>query len=240
MSKNKLQINDNLNEINISKDIVLLKGKRTQTVNAWYEIAADNLSSAKVLFENKCVNHAVFFIQQSVECIVKGLFLEAGILNADIIRYINHNPSDAFEKLYKKIDYEQGLEYCRQIPEMLNKRSSFEEKMILVTSLANKFTSAFKEFMLAFQSNIISFDTSRYESSVIDYYVTEKCYYQNILLLFSCLFTHKVESNARYLTAMNNNVILPKQMFSTPQIIERLPSFIAATTTLKDYFVGQK
>ena len=121
MSRSKIQINDRFKEINISNEIVLIKGSRTHYVEAWYKIAEDNLSSAKVLLENKCVNHAVFFIQQSVECIVKGLFLEAGILNADKIRCINHNPSDAFKKLYKKINYEQGLEYCHQIPEMLNK-----------------------------------------------------------------------------------------------------------------------
>lgn len=166
MSKHKIQINDNLNESNISSDIVLIKGLRTPHVEAWYKIADDNLSSARILLENNRVNHAVFFIQQCVECIVKGFFLEARIIAEAKIKSINHNPSKAFEKLYEKIGYEQGLQYCRQIPEMFDKRSSFEEKVILGIFLANQFTTAFNEFQLKIQSVINSLDTTNFEGSI--------------------------------------------------------------------------
>lgn len=238
MSKRKIQINDNFNEINISNEIVLIKGSRTPNVDAWFKIAEDNLSSARVLFDNNRVNHAIFFIQQCVECIVKGIFLEAGVIREDKIKSINHNPSEAFEKLYEKIGYEQGLQYCRQIPEMFNKRSSFEEKFILGISLANQFTTAFNEFQFKIQSVINSLDTTRLESSIEEYNQEEKFYYQNILLLFSCLFTHKVEMDTRYFTSMNNGIVFPRHIFSTSKIVERLPSFIRLLTTLKDYFVG--
>ena len=236
MNKGKIQINDNLNEINISNEIVLIKGNRMPAVDAWYKIAEDNLFSAMCLLENKHVNHAVFFIQQCVECIVKGVFLESGILNAEKIKCISHNTLDAFKILYKKIGYEQGLEYCRQIPEWLNNKSSFEDKLILGASLANQFIRYFKDYIVEFKSRIISSDSSKYKNVMTEYYVVEKCFFQNILLLFSCLFTHKVEQEARYFTTKNDLIVLPNDIFSTNKISEGLPTFIEALKTLINYF----
>lgn len=237
MSKRKLPINDNLNEINITNEIVLIKGNRTPTVDAWYKISKENLTTAKILLENMRVNHAVFFIQQSVECLVKAFFLESEILNADKVSNIGHNPSSAFEQLYEKIGYEQGVEYCHQIPEMLNKKSSFEEKLILGASLANQFTTAFKDYKLKIQSTIMSLDTSKYESSITALCIEEKIYFQNMLLVFSCLFTHEVEKDARYFALTNNGIILPMDIFSTTKVIEGLPSFINALDNLMNYFL---
>lgn len=237
MSKSKIHINNNLNEVNITDNIYLIQGCRTPTVEAWYKIANENLKSANILLENKCFSHAIFFIQQCVECIVKGVFLMSGILNADKIKDISHNPSDAFKQLYETIGYEKGIEYCQQIPDMLAKKSSFEGKMILGVSLANQFTTAYENVQSQFKNNLPS-DTSTLESYVEDYVINTKFYYQNILLLFSCLFTHEVESSARYFTETNNQINFPNHIFSTKKISETLPTFIRPLSYLIDYFAG--
>lgn len=238
MSKSNFHINDNLNEVNITDNIFLIQGRRTPIVEAWYEIASENLKSANVLLENRCFNHAVFFVQQCVECIVKGVFLENGILNADKIKKdISHNPSEAFKQLYKTIGYEQGIEYCQQIPDMLVKKSSFEGKLILGANIANQFTEAYEIYYSQLKNNVPSV-TSTLESYVEDYVMNTKFYYQNILLLFSCLFTHEVESNARYFTEKNNQISFPNQIFTTNKISELLPTFIRGLSTLIDYFAG--
>ena len=180
MSKGNFHINDNLSEVNITENIFLIQGRRTTTVEAWYKIASENLKSANVLLENRCFSHAIFFIQQCVECVVKGVFLEAGILNVDRIKKdISHNPSGAFKQLFETIGYEQGIEYCQQIPEMLAKKSSYEGKMVLGINLANQFTEAYNNYYSQFKNTVLS-DTSTLKSYVEEYIITTKFYYQNI------------------------------------------------------------
>ena len=248
MGKHKITINDNLKETYISSNIVSINGKRTPAVMAWYKTAEDNLFSAKILLENASISHAVFFIQQSIECAVKGLFLEAGIFKEENIKKeIKHYPSETFLSLYEKIDYEDGKEYCQIIPEMLNKKSIFQDKLILAISLANQITDGFKKELSKIFTNQILEQFSHPEvlglpsyatNQAIQYSVKESLYVQNILLLFSCLFTHEIESTARYFNNNNNVIVYPNDIYNTPIIVARLPSVVKLINSIIKRLIG--
>lgn len=233
MSK-KLPIEQNLNRVDVSTEVAAITGFRTPTVIAWYKTAKNNLRSAKILFDGKQYPHSIFFIQQCVECLVKGTFLESGIVTEDKVRDISHNPSKAYRDLYTEIDYKQGLYYCNEFQKRLDAVNTFEEKLIISANLANHFTTKYTEDINnAFSSSTLP----KYENkpalglpenaSQLTCHLTtlQNLYTQNILLLLSYTFTHNTEQTARYFT-LDNNVIMPDTIYSTPTVIESIETLI--------------
>ena len=102
----KIHIEKDLNDVDITSNVAAIVGSRTDAVIAWYRVAKDNLSTANLLLKNKHIPHAIFFIQQCVECLVKGTFLECGALNEETTKQICHSPDKAYKALYKHINYE--------------------------------------------------------------------------------------------------------------------------------------
>lgn len=244
---NKINIEQNLNEVDVTPDVAAIVGNRTEAVLAWYRVAKDNLSTADLLLKNKHVPHAIFFIQQCVECLVKGTFLECGALNEITTRQISHSPNKAYEALYEQINYEHGLYYCQEIPRQLNNGKSFEDKLKIGASIANQFTKQYWE----------DFKNSPTEASIIEYQnpsamgladganqlschlrYLESMYAENMLLLFSCVFSHDVEQNVRYPIIDNNKVTLPTDNFYTPIIEEGLTTTIPVLNTILNSIVG--
>lgn len=233
MSK-KTPIKENLNCVDVSEEVGAISGSRTPTVIAWYKTAKNNLCSAKILFENKQYPHSVFFIQQCVECIVKGIFLESGIVSEEKVKDISHNPFKAYKDLYTKINYKQGLYYCDEFQKRLDTVKSFEDKLKVSAKIANQFTTKYTEdIKIAFSSTNLPKYENRQALGLPNHASELAChltilqylYTQNILLLLSYTFTHNTEQTARYFT-LENTVIMPDTIYSTPIVIESIETLI--------------
>ncbi|GCB35011.1 HEPN domain-containing protein [Bacteroides faecalis] len=227
--------------------MVAIVGQRTLAVLAWYKVAKENLSSAELLLKNKKVSHAIFFIQQCVECIVKGVFLESGVLNNDTTRQISHSPEDAYKLLYKQLDYSCGIYYCEEIPRQLNKGISFEEKLRISANIANQFTEDYERNLKNAScdaNNIADMDpialglppSATQLQCYLCFLIT--MYNMNMLLLFSCLFSHKVEQNAGYPQINAQKIVVPSDVFNTLTIEKGLQTIIPILTKILNDIIG--
>ena len=248
MSAKNIEIEKDLKQVDVTSDIGAIVGNRTTAVLAWYKIAQENLVSAEILLQNRKIPHTIFFIQQCVECLVKGTFLEAGILNESTTIQICHSPEKAYQTLYKHIDYSWGLYYCEEIPRQLNKGSSFEDKLKISASIANQFTTHYWE-----DYNNAAIDVAKivYENPTAlglpsnatqlqcHYRYLESMYAENMLLLFSCVFSHKVENDVRYPKVDSNPVILPSDTYNSKIIEEGLQTIIPVLKSILKSIVGE-
>lgn len=246
MSK-RISINYPLNQVDINDNIAAIIGDRTPAVLAWYKVAQENLSSAEILLEHGKIPLAIFHIQQCVECFVKGTFLEAGLLSKENIIKINHHPADAYRELYSHIDSQYGLNYCSEIPKILNKGSNFTEKLILSARIANQFTT---QYWTDFNNAPIEYLQHTYVNSTVlglpddthqlncHYRYLAIMYTQNMLLLLSYVFTHQVEQDARYPKIEGDKVIPPEITFDNTTIREGLPTILRVLRTLSNQIIG--
>lgn len=243
----KIHIEKDLNDVDITSNVAAIVGSRTDAVIAWYRVAKDNLSTANLLLKNKHIPHAIFFIQQCVECLVKGTFLECGALNEETTKQICHSPDKAYKALYKHINYEYGIYYCKEIPRQLNNGKSFEDKLKIGASIANQFTKRYRADL----------NNSHKDASYIDYRnpyamglpdganqllchlrYLESMYAENMLLLFSCIFSHEVEQNVRYPVINNDKITIPTDNFYSRIIEEGLTTIIPILNTILKTIVG--
>lgn len=243
----KILIKDSLNQVDINEDIAAIFGERTPTVLAWYKIAKTNLHSAKIMLENGNIPHTIFFIQQCIECFVKGSFLEAEVLTPQNIRCISHNPSEAYRALYTKIDYQYGLYLCDEIPRQLNKASSFADRLKINAAIANQFTRAYwKEFEKApteylnyhYDNPIPLGLTQNTPQLICHYQFLASMYAENMLLLLSCVFTDDVQNETRYPALTDSKVITPTEKFDNNIVREGLPTIIPLLEKISNTIIG--
>lgn len=64
-------------------------------------------------------------------------------------------------------------------------------------------------------------------------------YAENMLLLFSCVFSHKVENDIRYPRVENNQVILTSEIYNSKVIVEGLQTIIPVLKSLYKSIVGE-
>lgn len=243
----KIQIEEKLNQVDVSPYVSVVVGNRTPSVQAWYHVAKDNLRTATLLLENDVIPHAIFFFQQCVECFVKGTFLECGALNKETTRQINHSPEKAYKALYKKLDYMIGLDYCDKIPKLLSKAKSFEDKLIIGANIGNKFTNKYWEDYN--NANLDALNTCYINPTAMGLNPNstplqchlrylEATYAENMLLLLSCIFSQDVEQDVRYPKFFNNNVALPCENFCNKTIKEGLQTIIPILETIINAIIG--
>ena len=231
----KILIKDSLNQVDVNEDIAAIFGERTPTVLAWYKVANNNLQSAKLLLENGNIPHTIFFIQQCIECFIKGAFLEADVLTPENIRSINHNPSEAYRALYTKIDYQYGLYLCDEIPRQLNKASSFTDRLKINASIANQFTTVYwedlkkapTEYLNYHYDNALPLGLPENTPQLISHFqFLDSMYAENMLLLLSCVFNGDVQNETRYPIMDGNKVLIPDDIFDDNIVRESLPTII--------------
>ena len=97
----KRRIKENIETLDVNEVFGVSVNERTETSLAWFSVAKDNVSTAKLLFDNKKYHHCVFFLQQSIECIVKGVLLENKIV--DHAEDFSHSPIEALEQFYMQV-----------------------------------------------------------------------------------------------------------------------------------------
>jgi hypothetical protein len=84
-----------------------------ENLNLWLDIAADDLSSAIILYNNKKFRTSYFFFQQATEKANKVLALISGYLTEDDIYKVRHNQLKIYRKYIEKQE--------KNIREMLNR-----------------------------------------------------------------------------------------------------------------------
>lgn len=194
---------------------------RTDYILSWYKVANENVRSAILLLRNDRISHAVFFLQQAIECLIKGLFLENGIAGPSDMEEIKHYPNKAFRTFYDKVQDNNGVKFCDLLLNVINKGKSFYEKLGISAQVANILTTDYNE-NLKTEGNIIATSYSPEALGLNPTASQEDChkcayklyYYQYILNLLAYVFNHEIESNARYPQFVDDNhSITPSSLF---------------------------
>lgn len=175
---------------------------RTNAVSAWYDAAKENITSAQILLQNERYSHSVFFIQQSIECCIKGVFLENSIAEPRNVTDINHYAFKAFRTYHKKVQDDGCLEYCNIVSSYIDKGCTFSKKLEICAAIANVLTTEYnnlidvegKTLSAHYDAKALGLDES---TSQIDCHkrFSKIYYFQFLLILFSYLFSHTVEMN---------------------------------------------
>lgn len=205
------------NEKNIGDNVSILWGNNTDAYN-WYFTAKENIITAKILFENSRYAHAIFFMQQCIECLIKGIFLETGIIVEP--KDINHKPEKAFITLYEKIGDTINKNNCNFINKKLDERKplSFENKLLFFIGVINNINSQYEKWLYSSYS-----DSAKYN------------YIQNTLFCLSKLF-EDTQQNTRYPMNDNNGITLtlPSKLYNNPIIKNKIKSLISLIENIID------
>lgn len=205
------------NEKNIGDNIFILWGNNTDSYN-WYLTAKENILTAKILFENSRYAHVIFFMQQCIECLIKGIFLETGIIVEP--KDINHKPEKAFITLYEKIGDTVNKNNCDFINKELDERKliSFESKLLFFIRVINNINSQYEKWLYSGYSVFAKYN-----------------YIQNVLFCLSKLF-EDTQQNTRYPMNNKNGIILtlPFKLYNTPIIKNKIKSLISLIENIID------
>lgn len=177
------KINDKLKEVDIEKQLGIVYGFNYEEAVIWYNIANENLTTSKILLDNHRYAHAVFFMQQSVECFIKGILIHSEILHSDKVKSVSHDIESVLCEFYKKV----GDEYN------INTIQSIHSKLQVHTSLSDKITM----IIVPCANNIIEqFENAKtdltYRVHAIHGYIT------NMLILLSILLDRNTQQDTRY------------------------------------------
>lgn len=228
MAKNKIK--DNIKTLDVNEIYGVAENKRTEYSIAWYRTALDNLLTARILLMNNRLNHCVFFLQQCIECIIKGILIENKFI--DNAKDFNHNPECAIELFYKQTN-SISIKYCESIKEELKNIKDFESRLIKIVGITNLFTEEYnlkiKSCPSNFMVNSIALQAIglKESSSKEDVYrYIEKVKYTNNLIYCIAILFDGVQQNTRYPIEDNGKLLPSEKYLNTISIIEGLNSII--------------
>jgi hypothetical protein len=210
MSKNKIK--DNIEIIDINDKYAITKSERTPESCSWYEVANENLITAEILLDNKRIPHTIFFLQQSIECIIKAILLENKIIND--VKDFNHKPEEAILQFLER-EQSYSKEILDYIKKKMSYRRDFVSRLKTMNEIVNKLT--------------------RQYNNIVDLYekiFKEIEYTNNIIYCFAILFS-TTQQNTRYPESANNNTDdnkrwnLPNEMYQeTAETLDELNSIM--------------
>lgn len=230
-NRDKRQIKENIKTKDVNEIFGIVEAHRNQYSIAWYLTARNNLQSAKILYYNKRYNHTVFFLQQCIECIVKGILTENDL--TDKPKSWGHTPEAAIEAFYKSV--EASMDNFTAINNRMAGLVDFESRMRECATIVNEaYTDAkelkdciTKEELYTIEPDIythlgLNKSTNKIEAQrrIID------IQFVNILIyVFSKLF-NPCQQEARYPEYKNGELILPEKIFSSKSIVDELDTII--------------
>lgn len=176
----------------------------------WYITANENIKTAEILLNNKRYAHSIFFMQQCVECLIKGIFLEAEIILDP--KNISHAPEKAFIQFYEKVGDPLNKANCEMVVKALKdkKIDNFEKKIDYFIPVINGATTQYEP-----NSNALS-----------ENHLTAKfIYVQTVLFCLAKLF-EGTQQDTRYPMKTTNEIVLPFNVFNGKTIEEKCPSLI--------------
>lgn len=211
MSKNKIK--DNIESIDINDKYAITKSERTPESCSWYEVANENLITAKILLDNKRIPHTIFFLQQSIECIIKAILLENKLI--DNVKGFNHKPEEAIVQFLKS-KQSDSVKILDHINEKMSNEKDFVSRLKTMSAIANTLTTQY--------NNIVDLDEKIFK---------EIEYTNNIIYCFAILFS-TTQQNTRYPESTNNNTggnkrwNLPNEMYQeTAELLDGLNSIMS-------------
>lgn len=110
----------------------------------WFETAVLDFKTAGTLLNNKVYCHSLFFMQQCVECIVKGILIENKIVNVGEIKKWSHSPEEAFSAFYKAMESQSEL-FFSNIKERILKEHGLESKLETTNSIINYYCQIYED-----------------------------------------------------------------------------------------------
>lgn len=234
----KRRIKENIETLDVNEVFGVSVNERTETSLAWFSVAKDNVSTAKLLFDNKKYHHCVFFLQQSIECIVKGVLLENKIV--DHAEDFSHSPIEALEQFYMQVGA-GNTEYCQYIKREMEDKVSFEERITHMADIYNFFMRQYFAAMEVEAPEDFSFDTNCFRniglqqeySRNIVYWHMQTCHYTNIFIfciaiLFSNTKQGKIQQNTRYPMAENGKILPQEKYPGSEKIVNGLSSIMSS------------
>lgn len=177
------KINDKLKEVDIEKQFGIVYGFNFEEAVIWYNIADENLTTSKVLIDNHRFAHAAFFMQQSVECFIKGILIHSEILSPYKVKSVSHDIESVFCEFYKKIGDEYYFNTIQNIHSKLQEHTSFSDKITMI--------------IIPCANNIIE-QFERAKTDLTFGFHTIHGYITNMLILFSILLDRNIQQDTRY------------------------------------------
>ncbi len=226
------KIREDIKTCDINDKFGVTESQRTSKSLAWFNTARENLQTANILLSNKRINHCVFFLQQCIECIIKGILIENNIVHN--AKDFNHHPEIALEHFFEQNGF-VSIEYCKAIKSSLAESDDFEIRLRKMAKIINKFTIEYskatenipKDFSID-PSSYAALGLPTYCSDTHAYLTIEKMHYtQNVIYCFAILFGgNQIEQNTRYPMAEEETLLPTQRYCSTPIIIEGLTTCI--------------
>lgn len=81
----------------------MTKNKKKTTAQSLYELSIQDLQSAHLLYEFKIYNNAVFFLQQSVEKLIKAIGVFYNIISPNQLKKVNHFSASVYKLLIESV-----------------------------------------------------------------------------------------------------------------------------------------
>lgn len=239
MGKFKIK-NDFLPSYEATNGIHTLNSNRTNYITSWYTVANENIKTVAILLQNERISHAVFFLQQTVECLIKGLFLENRIALPSDIEEIKHYPNKAFRSYYEKVQDCYGVTFCDLFLNVVNKGKDFYEKLNISAQIANVLTTDYNNNINC-DGKVIATKYDPIALGLVNTATQQEChkrayklyYFQYLLNILSYVFNHDVESNARYPQFIDDkSSIVPSSLFDS-----KIKTNLSLITMILDHIV---
>ena len=226
----KKRIKENVKVIDVNKQIAIIDSERTQDSISWYLTAKEDLLTAEVLLNNQRIAHCVFFLQQSIECIIKGIIIENNLVNN--VRDFSHRPEEAFEQFYVQHNSD-NIEICSYIKNAMSNISDFESRLIRMADIEKYYTFY---YIHSIQNCPVDFEAEPQSLQAMGlkkmcskediYNLVQKRFYVNTLIyLFAILFS-PTQQNSRYPIREYDMIVPNEKYINNKKTIEGLFSII--------------
>lgn len=173
------------------------------------EIAFEDLNASQELYNSNHFPHSIYFLQQSIEKIVKFIGLNNKIIKAsDLMRPIGHKTSKIFKKetiKYQKLtefdtkeellsDFQRVAQFIHDTPDA----QLIPELKVIINSFNNSSSEGLLASALDSQDNLISFIKQYDESGEIDIKQLKEYFENPQYNEFLMGFMKKLKSNLAY------------------------------------------
>lgn len=199
----KAHINKAIKTINVSEEFGVTENQRTEYTLSWFYVAKENLLSAKTLFDAQQFAHCIFFIQQCIECIIKGILLENKII-VDA-KALNHNPENIIEEFYKLMNSD-SQKHCEYIKTEMRDKIGFENRIIHMKSIFNNYMRKYNEALeevppsnfIVYPDCYSAIGASNKDSREHLYKHLQTIFYTHIFIFCFAILFSDVQQNTRY------------------------------------------
>lgn len=140
----KRTVNSEIPSFEINDVFNITVPERREDSICWFKTAILNYETAKVLLSSNIICHSLFFMQQCVECIIKGILIENHLVDTNDIKEWGHYPECAFRIFYRSVN-SQSEDLFNKIKEKIDKEENIECKLEMTNSILNAYYQKYEE-----------------------------------------------------------------------------------------------